>query len=186
LLTLSIPGSAPAAIFLGALFIHGLRPGPTLFTNNVDIIYTLLVGFAVINIMMLFIGLAYCRLSAQVVKIPGSILVPLILVLTILGAYSGQMSMFDVGVMFVSGLIGYIMIKNNFPVAPIALALILGPILEQSLAQTLIMTQGNILMAFTRPLTVVFLLLTLFSLFWPFISFWYKKLHNRDEKSIVS
>ncbi|MFZ7103893.1 MAG: tripartite tricarboxylate transporter permease [Peptococcaceae bacterium] len=170
LLTLSIPGSPPAAVFLGALFIHGLRPGPTLFTKNVDIVYTLLVGFALINILMYFIGLAYCKVSVKVLKTPMTVLIPVIMVLTILGSYAVQVSMFDVGVMLISGIIGYIMLKNNFPVSPIALALILGPMLEQALEQSLIMFNDNLWLVFTRPIAVLFILFTFLSLFWPVIS----------------
>lgn len=166
LLTLSIPGSAPAAVFLGALFIHGLRPGPTLFTQNTDVVYTLLVGFAVINILMFFTGLLFCKVASQVIKVPVGILVPIITVFAILGSYAVQMSMFDVLIMFVSGIIGYILVKNRFPVAPIALALILGPLLEQSLQQTLTITQGNLLLIFSRPLVIILAILTLISLFW--------------------
>ncbi len=179
LLTLGIPGSAPAALFLGALYIHGLRPGPTLFAQNTDIVYTVLVGFAVINILMYFMGMLYCRISAKVVKVPISVLVPLIMTLSILGAYASQRSMLDVGIMLVAGIIGYFMLKYDYPVAPIALALILGPMLEESLQQTLIMTQGNLLSILLRPVTVLFLLLALVSLFWPFIT----KLSKQLKKS---
>ncbi|MET3507081.1 tripartite tricarboxylate transporter permease [Halalkalibacter oceani] len=181
LLTLSIPGSAPAAVFLGALLIHGLRPGPTLFTQNTDIVYTLLVGFIVINILMYFIGLLFNRVSSQVIKVPVNILIPIILVFAILGSFAVQRALFDVGIMLISGLIGYFMIKHHYPVAPIALALILGPLLEQALQQSLTMTQGNLLLVFSRPLTIVFLILTLLSLVWPLLSKVFVKLKPRQD-----
>lgn len=183
LLTLGIPGSAPAALYLGALFIHGLRPGPTLFSNNPQTVYTLLVGFAMINILMYFVGLAFCRVSVSVVRMPKAILVPIIGVLTVVGSYAVQQSMFDVAFMFGAGLVGYIMIKNDFPVSPIALGLILGPMLEQSMEQSLIMFRGNLLLVFTRPLAVVFLVMTVFSLFWPLLS---ERIKNRTEKQVKS
>lgn len=175
LLTLSIPGSAPAAVFLGALLIHGLRPGPTLFSQNTDTVYTLLVGFILINILMYFVGLLFCRISAHVINVPTGILVPMILVFSILGAYAVQRSMFDVIIMLISGIIAYMMIKNNYPIAPIALALILGPILEEALQLSLTMTQGNLLLIFSRPLTILFFILTIISLFWPLFTKLYEK-----------
>lgn len=91
--------------------------------------------------------------------------------------------MFDVMIMLVSGIIGYIMVKNNYPIAPIALALILGPILEEAIQLSLTMTQGNILLIFTRPLTIVFFVLTIISLFWPLITKMFKKVRPSNQKS---
>lgn len=172
LLTLSIPGSAPAAIFLGALYIHGLRPGPNLFTKHADITYTMLVGFMVIQILMYFIGLAFCKGACSVVKTPRSALAPMVVVLTVIGSYACDTTMFDVWVMLISGLIGYVMVKNDLPLSPIALGLILGPMLEQALQQSLIMFHGNILLVFTRPIAVLFFLFGVISLSWPFVYKW--------------
>ncbi|KJS88423.1 MAG: hypothetical protein JM58_01285 [Peptococcaceae bacterium BICA1-8] len=184
LLTLSIPGSAPAALFLGALFIHGLRPGPTLFTKNAEIVYTLLVGFAIINIFMFFVGMGFCKISSSVVKVPRAVLVPIIGVLTVVGSFAVQQSLFDVGIMFAAGIIGYFMLKNDFPVSPIALGLILGPMLEQAIVQSSIMFKGNYWMIFSRPLAVVFIVLTIFSLFWPMISKHITKIKEKPEKNM--
>jgi len=186
LLTLSIPGSAPAAVFLGALFIHGLRPGPTLFTKNADIVYALLVGFALINILMYFLGIGFCKLAISVVKAPRYILVPLIITLTVVGSYAVQQTFFDVGVMFTAGLVGWIMQKNGFPPSPVALGLILGPLLEQGVDMSLVMFNNNLLKIFTRPLAVLFIIFTILSLAWPYFA---KKLtpkmeiaHNGEEE----
>jgi putative tricarboxylic transport membrane protein len=185
LLTLSIPGSAPAALFLGALYIHGLRPGPSLFTTHADITYTMLVGFLIINFMMYFIGLAFCKGACKVVKTPRSVLVPLVIVLTVVGSYACSSSMFEVGVMFISGIIGYIMVKNNLPISPIALGLILGPILEQALQQSLIMFHGNLWLTLTRPIAIAFLLFAIVSLSYPFIAQWRKKRNNSGPGPVV-
>ena len=169
LLTLGVPGSAPAAIFLGAMIIHGLRPGPLLFTQNADDIYTLLVGFAFINIMLFFVGWLFCKVSGKILLIPNSILAITIVVLASVGAYSIQQNVFDVMIMFVSGIIGYVMVNNDYPLSPVALALLLGPMLEESIAITNTMYRGQFWMMFTRPLTLVFMSFTIFSFVFPII-----------------
>lgn len=175
LLTLGIPGSAPAAIFLGAMIIHGMRPGPLLFVNNRAEVYTLLVGFAVINIMMFFIGTLYCKFAGKILVIPKSVLATVIVILSVVGSYSINQNMFDVYAMFGAGIIGYIMVKNDFPVSPVALALLLGPMLEESITLTNTMYDGNFWMMFTRPMTCVFTAFTLFSFVFPVIKAVLKK-----------
>lgn len=181
LLTLGIPGSAPAAIFLGAMIIHGMRPGPMLFIENASTVYTLLVGFAVINIMMFFVGTLYCKCAGKILKIPKSILATVIVVLSTVGAYSINQNMFDVFVMFGAGVLGYIMVKNNFPVSPVALALLLGPMLEEAITLTDTMYAGNFLEMFTRPLTCIFFLFTLFSFVFPFIK---NRMDKREKEKL--
>ena len=168
LLTLSIPGSAPAAIFLGAMIIHGLRPGPLLFTQHAESVYTLLVGFALINIMLFFIGWFFCRFAGKILVIPKQILAIIIVVLATVGSFSIQQNMMDVVTMYVAGIIGYFMLKYNYPLSPVALALLLGPMLEESITLTNTM-YDNFFLIFSRPLTVVFALFIVFSLFWPII-----------------
>lgn len=169
LLTLSIPGSAPAALYLGVLYINGLRPGPMLFNNNPQIVYSLLVGFLLVNILMYFVGIGYAKIAGNVVRVPREILVPVILVLTVIGSYACNHNWFDVGVMFVVGVAGYLLSKAGFPLSPIALGLILGPIFETAYYQTGVMFGGNMALIFTRPIAVLFIFFILFSIFWPII-----------------
>ncbi|MCI8649617.1 MAG: C4-dicarboxylate ABC transporter permease [Anaerotruncus sp.] len=169
LLSLGIPGSAPAAIFLGAMYIHGLRPGSQLFKNNVDVVYTLLVGFVVINILMFFVGMVFCKIANFVLLIPKSILATVIVVLATVGAYAINKNMFEVYQMYIAGIAGYIMEKNDYPVSPVALALLLGNMLETAISQTVVMYPNNIFQMFTRPYTIVFALLVLVSFAWPVI-----------------
>ncbi len=168
LLTLSIPGSAPAAIFLGAMIIHGLRPGPLLFTQHAGTVYTLLVGFAVVNIMIFFVGWAFCKFAGKILIIPKQILAVIIVVLATVGSFSIQQSMMDVVTMFVAGIIGYFMLKYGYPLSPVALGLLLGPMLEEAITLTNTM-YDNFFMIFTRPLTIVFASFIVFSLIWPII-----------------
>ncbi|GHU08255.1 C4-dicarboxylate ABC transporter permease [Betaproteobacteria bacterium] len=170
LLSLGIPGSAPAAIFLGAMYIHGLRPGSALFNNNAEIVYTLLVGFAVINIMMYFVGILFCKTASYILKLPRSVLATSIVILATVGSFAINRNMFDVFQMYIAGICGYVMVKNGYPLSPVALALLLGGMLEQALSQTAVMYPDNILMMFNRPYTVVFFCLVLLSFCWPLIS----------------
>lgn len=177
LLTLGIPGSAPAAIFLGAMIIHGLRPGPLLFTQNASVIYTLLIGFAVINILLFFFGWLCCKFAGKILVIPKPILALLIVALSSVGAFSIQQNMMDVIVMYVAGVLGYFLDRYGYPLSPVALALLLGPMLEEAIMLTGTM-YSNFFMIFTRPLTDVFVLFIFVSLGWPIIK---KQLKKRKE-----
>jgi putative tricarboxylic transport membrane protein len=170
LLSLGIPGSPPAAIFLGAMYIHGLRPGSSLFRDNADVVYTLLIGFAVINILMYFMGLLFCRCATFILKLPRSVLATSIVILATVGSYAINKNMFDVLQMYVAGICGYIMVKNGYPLSPVALALLLGRMLEEAISQTAVMYPDNILEMFTRPYTLVFAVLVFVSFFWPLVS----------------
>ncbi|MCD8082200.1 MAG: tripartite tricarboxylate transporter permease [Clostridiales bacterium] len=175
LLTLGIPGSAPAAIFLGAMIIHGVRPGPTLFTEHAETVYTMIVGFAVINLLLYFVGLAYCKGGSMVLKIPKAILATVIVVLATVGTFSINKNLFDVFVMFGAGVLGYIMVRNDFPTSPIALALLLGPMLEKAVSITTTMYEGHMMDIFTRPLTTILMVFTIFSFIFPFAKSYLEK-----------
>lgn len=183
LLSLGIPGSAPAAIFLGAMYIHGLRPGSSLFNNNADVVYTLLIGFAVINILMFFVGWLFCKCASYILVIPKSVLSTAIVILATVGSFAINKNMFDVFQMYAAGICGYIMVKNDYPLSPVALALLLGGMLESAISQTAVMYPDNIFEMFTRPYTVVFAALVLFSFFWPVIS---KKLKKHQNKGAAA
>lgn len=178
LITLSIPGSAPAAIFLGAMILHGMRPGPMLFTTQAENIYTVMVGFAVINIMLFFVGYLFCRMSNHILRIPQRMLAVFITVLAIVGSYSINQNMVDVISMFVAGVIGWLLGKRGFSMSPVALSLLLGRMLEQNLSLTLSI-YDNFFMVFTRPLTCVFAALALVSIAFPFVRPLIKKLRNK-------
>lgn len=169
LLTLGIPGSAPAAIFLGAMIIHGMRPGPTMFTEHADSVYTMIIGFALINLLMYLVGMLYCKCGSLILLIPKSVLATVIVVLASVGTFATNKNMFDVYVMFVSGVIAYIMIRNDFPIAPIALALLLGTTMEKAMSLTRTMYEGQMYMIFSRPLTLGLALFTVFSFVFPFV-----------------
>ena len=180
LLTLGVPGSAPAALFLSAMILHGVRPGPTLFTEHAETVYTMIIGFAVINLLMYFVGMIYCKAGSMILKIPKAILATSIVVLAVVGTYSTNRNMFDVWVMFGAGVIGYIMIRNDFPIAPIALALLLGSNMEKAWSVTKTLYEGELYMIFTRPLTVALALFTVVSFAFPLYKM-YRKHKNKTK-----
>ena len=165
LLTLGVPGDAVTAILLGALVIQGLQPGPLLFTKSPDIVYGLFSSLFVGNILMLIFGLLGVRLFCRVVELPKRIIIPVIVTLSMVGAYSMNNSIFDVWVCIAFGGIGYIMQKVEMPSSPIILAVILGPMAESNLRRAVLMYEGGYSFLWTRPITVVFLALALLSLY---------------------
>ena len=165
LLTLGVPGDAVTAILLGALVIQGLQPGPLLFAKSPDIVYGLFSSLFVGNILMLVFGLLGVRLFCRVVELPKRIIIPVIVTLSMVGAYSMNNSLFDVWVCIAFGGIGYIMQKVEMPSSPIILAVILGPMAESNLRRAVLMYEGGYSFLWTRPITVVFLALALLSLY---------------------
>lgn len=166
LLTLGIPGDAITAIMIGVFLVHGLVPGPDLFIKSGDLIYAIFIGLIVASILHFFIASLGLRIFIKILSVSRSILFPTVVVICIAGAFTGNSSIFDVYVMIVFGLIGYVMKKFHFPVAPLLMGYILGPLLETSLVQTLILSNGSILPIFTRPISLFFVLLTIFFILW--------------------
>ncbi|PKM66526.1 MAG: C4-dicarboxylate ABC transporter permease [Firmicutes bacterium HGW-Firmicutes-2] len=169
LLTLGIPGDATTAIMLGALIMQGLQPGPLLFRDHAPLVYTIFVGFLIANFFMLILGFVGIKWFTKIITIPAYILTPVIFVLCIVGSYAINNNFFDVIVMFVSGIIGYVMQKLEFPASPIVLALILGPMAERELRKSLMMSDGEISVLFTRPISAVLLSIAVITFFMPII-----------------
>jgi putative tricarboxylic transport membrane protein len=169
LLTLGIPGDAVTAVMLGALMVQGLQPGPMLFKDHGNLVYTLFAGMIVCYLIMLAMGLLAARYFAKVVEIPKAILTPLILVLCVVGAYAINNSFFDIMLMLAFGIIGYYMQKFDFPASPIVLALILGPMAESNFRRALALSGGSYDIFYTRPITLVLLVVSVLTLFTPII-----------------
>ena len=166
-LALGIPGSATAAVILAGLMVHGLRPGPAMFTEQADFAYAIFWSMMLVNILFLIIGLRGAKIFARVTLIPVQVLWPSVFVFSIVGAYALDQSMFDVWVALGSGVIGYFMRRYGFSVVPLAIGLILGGMLEQRLGQSMVMLDEQWWLMFTRPLTLLFLVLTALALFGP-------------------
>lgn len=175
LLTLGIPGDVITAVMLGALMIQGLTPGPMLFTTNADIVYGIFLALILANIFMLVLGLGASKIFPKILKIPEQILMPAIVVLCVLGSYSISNSTFDVLVMLFFGLLGYLMLKVGLPLAPMLLALILAPIVETNFRRSMLLSQNDFSIFFTRPLSVVILAITITIFAVIFFNEWKKK-----------
>lgn len=178
MLTLGVPGDATAAVLIGALTLQGLQPGPQLFTEHMDIVNRIFASTLVANFLFLVLGLLGVRLFIKVIQIKPYILTPIIFVLCILGSYALRNNMFDVGAMLLIAVIGYFFLKLEIPIAPIVLALILGPLAESNLRRSLLLSQGSASIFFTRPICIFFLLLAVLSLCWPLLR---KVLSNRKK-----
>ncbi len=172
LLSLGIPGDAVTGILMGAFIIHGLQPGPNLFNTNFDLISAIFIGMFLINIMILVLGLLGAPYFAKLLKFPRQLLNTVILVLCVVGTFGVQNSMFDVRVMVVFAIIGYIFTKLEVPRAPIVLALILGSMMEENLRRWFSLANGQYLAYFMEcsqktPIAPIILALTLFTLISP-------------------
>jgi putative tricarboxylic transport membrane protein len=161
MLTLGIPGSATTAIMLGGLMMWGLRPGPMLFEKNPQFVWGLIASQYIANVMLLVASTALIPLFVRALRIPYSILMPLIILFCVTGAYSLKNSVWDVGQMLVFGVVGYFMKKLGYSPAAMVLALVLGPLAERSLRQSLIISDAGIGIFFTRPISAVLMVLAL-------------------------
>ena len=141
---LGIPGGISAAVILGALMIHGLQPGDTLFTKNPEVIYTVMWGFVLANILMGGIAAVLARTMAYSTLVPRGILAPIIMIFCVVGTFTASGNPWDVWIMVVFGFIGYFAQKYNFTPAGILLGIILGPIAEQGFRNTLLLTDANV------------------------------------------
>ena len=157
LMALGIPSSPPLALLLGGLIVYGLNPGPLLFQTDPDFVWTVIASLYIGNVILLILNLPLIGLWVRLTRIPYGILGPLILLLCFLGAYSVRNSMFDVGMSIVLGVVGYVLRKYHWPLAPMVLSFILGPLLEKNLIQALSMSGGSPLIFVERGLTLALL-----------------------------
>lgn len=161
LLTLGVPGDSVTAVLLAALMIQGLAPGPMFITNNTQLFGIMLFALIFANFFMLALGLAGARFFPYILKVSSQILMPTVIVLAVLGGFATNNSLFDVKMVAVLGITGYLLYKFDFPIAPIVLGLILGPIAEPNLRRALVASHMNPMIFVTRPISAVLLLLAL-------------------------
>ncbi|AZH77992.1 transporter [Microbacterium sp. Y-01] len=160
-LALGIPGGATTAVLLGAFTIFGLQPGPLLFETQPALVWGLLVSFFIGNVLLLVLNLPLAPVFAQMLRIPYGYLYPIILLTSLIGAYSVSNNMFSVWLVFVFGLIGYLMKEVDLPMAPFVLGLVLGPLLEKALVQTSAIGKGNLGVMFESPIAVAVIALAI-------------------------
>ncbi len=167
LLTLGIPGSGTTAILLAAFVLWGLKPGPLMIQDNPSLFWGLVASMYVGNVMLLVLNLPLIPLFAQILKLPVYVLYPVIFGISIVGVYSVSGSLFDVWMLAVFGLLGYAMRKLDYPSAPLVLGLVLGDGMERALRQSLMMSQGDVSILVSRPISAVMLLLAVVILIAP-------------------
>ena len=169
LLTLGVPGSGTTAILLGALMIHGITPGPLLFEKNIDVAWGLIASMYIGNIMLLVLNFPMIKLFVQIIKIPQYILLPSILVISAIGVYGVTGNIFHLALVVAFGLLGYFMKQYDYPGAPMVLGLVLGPMMEESLRQALIINNGGWSILFTRPISLGLLIVAVLWVLVPII-----------------
>ena len=180
LLTLGIPGSPTLAVIMGAFIIHGLTPGPFLFKERPDVVWGLIASLYLGNVILLILNLPLVGFWAKLLEVKYQYLYPGILLFCILGAYSLNQSVFDVGVMVAFGVLGYIFRKLDWPLAPTVLALILGPMMERALRTALEMSGGDLSILVTRPISAVLLIIAVIVLASPALRLFGKRA-GKDE-----
>lgn len=163
-LTLAVPGSAPSAVLLAALFIHGIQPGPMIMTQNPEYVFQIVSMILLSSIAMLGIGLLMTKPLMYVLRVPRDRLMPIIVVLCTVGAFAVSARMFDVYVMLGFGVIGLILREMKYPMAPLILGVVLGPILDANLRRSLNLSDGDITPFFTRPISLIMVLMIVMTL----------------------
>jgi len=158
-LTLAVPGSAPAAVLLAAMMIHGVRPGPLIMVENPQFVYDVVTMMLMASIGILFYGLTLTRLLVKVLTVPRPMIMPVIFVLCAVGSYAIASRPFDIIVMLAFGIIGLILRGLNYPMAPLVLGIVLGDLLDKSLRRGLTLSDGDLTPFFTRPISFVIFLL---------------------------
>jgi TctA family transporter len=154
-LVFGIPGDSITAIVVGVLYMKNLTPGPMIFTNNAVEMYSIFLVFIIANILMLPLGYALVKIARKVLRVPRSLLMPIILLFGIVGTFSINNSPFDVIIMMLMGLLAYVMEENDFPIAPAVLGVVLGGMLEENFISSMIKADGDFSMFFSRPIAAI-------------------------------
>jgi putative tricarboxylic transport membrane protein len=165
LLTLGIPGSAGTAIMLGAFLIHGLKPGPLLFMQQPTLVYTIFVGMFLANLSIIILAKVFIRYFSKVIELPYNILGPGILIFCVVGSFAIRNNFGDIWIMLIFAVIGFFMEKYGYPLAPIILGIVLGPIAEENLRQAMIISGNNPMVLIGSPLSAALIILSVLSLF---------------------
>ncbi|WP_170975870.1 tripartite tricarboxylate transporter permease, partial [Rhizobium sp. FY34] len=172
-LTLGIPGSGVAPVILGGLLVHGLRPGPQLFSESPDIVYGFMLQMLLSAFLLAIVGgLTATRVFGQALRLPRVVLAPIIMLFVTIGVYAVNNSMFDLYMLLAIGLVAYLLDKLHFPSAPIILGVILGPIAESQLALAMTISGGNASALVASPMSMAMVALTLFILAAPVWAMW--------------
>ncbi|NDH33992.1 MAG: C4-dicarboxylate ABC transporter permease, partial [Betaproteobacteria bacterium] len=173
-LLFGIPGDTITAIAIGVLYMKGLNPGPTLFTEKASSMYALYIVFLLANIIMIPLGIIMIRTARYVLYLPRSLIMPVIVLLCAVGSFATGNNLVLVLTVAVFGLLGYMMDRNGFPVAALVLGAVMGTMVEQNFVTSLIKSDGSILPFFSRPVASVLALMTFVAMLWP-LGVWFKR-----------
>jgi putative tricarboxylic transport membrane protein len=154
-LTLQVPGSAPAAVLMAAMLIHGVRPGPMIMIESPQFVYDIVAMMMLATLGILLYGLTLTRFLVQVLRVPTTIIVPMLLVLCTVGSFALASRLFDIWVMVAFGLLGFVLRRFGYPMAPLVLGIVLGDLLEKNLRRGLVLSDGDLTPFFTRPISAV-------------------------------
>jgi TctA family transporter len=169
-LVFGIPGDTITAIAIGVLYMKNMAPGPTIFVNSPQNVYALFLVFVLANLLMLPLGWAMIKISTRVLRVPRNVLMPTILLFAIVGSFAINNSMFDVGVMLAFGLLAFVMEENGYPVAPVILGVVLGPLLEENFINSMIKADSNPIGLVDRPIAAVLATITVGLVVWTILA----------------
>jgi putative tricarboxylic transport membrane protein len=179
LMALGIPGSGTTAVMLGALTLYGMQPGPLLMSTHPDVFWGLVASMYIGNVMLLILNLPLAPAFASILRVPYEILIPIIIGVALFGVYSVENSLFNVGVAVVFGGLGFIMRMYGYPAAPLVLALVLGPMLERAMRQSLQMSLGSPDIFVTRPVSAAILAIAALAMLFPLFTWVRARRNNR-------
>jgi TctA family transporter len=178
-LLFGIPGDTITAIAIGVLYMKGLNPGPTLFSEKASSMYAIYIVFVIANILMIPLGIVMIRLASRVLRAPRAAIMPIIVLCAAVGAFATGANLFAVIVVAAFGIIGYLMEANGYPVAAMVLGIVMGSMVEQSFVTSLIKSDGSLLPFFERPASAILAALTIGALVWPILVWGRRKLTRR-------
>lgn len=163
MLTLGVPGDGATAILMGAFMLHGMVPGPSLFAEQGNVLYAIMLGLIVVNIFMYIIGNVFTRFYAHITRIPYEILAPIVLTFCIAGSYSTNNRVYDIYIILLFGIVSYFLRRMDFQLVPILLGIVLGPLAEKNFRRAMVISEGSFKIFFTRPISCAFILIALAS-----------------------
>lgn len=180
LMTLGIPGDLVTAVLIGGLVIHGLQPGPLLFRDNPEVVGAIFSSFLIANIIMFIMAILLARFFVRLLDVKFHVILPVILTMCVLGSFALNNRVFDVWVLLVIGVLGYFLLRSEYPLPPIILGFIIGPIIEDNLRTGLIQTRGDLIVGISNPLTIGLLVASAITIVYPLILS--KKNENQKQK----
>ncbi|MBQ8972296.1 MAG: tripartite tricarboxylate transporter permease [Clostridia bacterium] len=163
MLTLGVPGDGSTAILMGAFMLHGMVPGPSLFSDQGNILYAIMLGLIVVNVFMYILGNGFTRFYAHITRIPYEVLAPIVLTFCIAGSYSTNNRVYDIYIILLVGIVAYFLRRQDFQLVPILLGIVLGPLAEKNFRRAMVISQGSPSIFFTRPISCAFIVIAFVS-----------------------